>query len=504
MDEDIENSGSTLIRWPFYVANALILGTVVFFVSKADQELSMEQVAICVFAVALSAMMFFVPHLVEYFIAISTPEESKASSGDGLLQKTYLELEGMKETLADFGVKLEKVPSIVEAVAKDALADGGDSPDISGLPQEIADLRSQMEQLVAKPNEPSVDPRITDIVAGVAALEQRVDRLAEILSISPQEESEGQNDEANGESEDEDLADNLAKVDLILEQTQALPEDLEDEEEDDLDEDEDEGESKDEVEEFSDDSDEEESEGSDEDLDEDETDSGEDDLDEGSSDEDEEESTDEISYGEDADELDEETDDESVDDSDEEETDDSDDEDGEEEASEDDGDEPSDEESDDSDEDLDEDETDSGEDDLEEDDESEDEESAEQLDLEPDSETEEESQEESDEFGDDEPSEPAGDPPGVLKGVSQSDVVVAKILPGIGNKVHVRGEGPGLSWDQGVSMSFIEIGKWGWSPSDKSASLVVQLYRNDEEPDRNGKVELEPGEKVEITPIFEE
>ena len=494
MDEDIENSGATLIRWPFYFANALILGTVVFFVSKADQELSMEQVAICVFAVALSAMMFFVPHLVEYFIAISAPEESKASSGDGLLQKTYLELEGMKETLADFGVKLEKVPSIVESVAKDALANGGDSPDVSGLAQEISDLRSQMEQLVAKPNEPSVDPRITDIVAGVAALEQRVDRLAEILSISPQEESEGKGDE-NGESEDKDLADNLAKVDLILEQTQALPEDIDEEE----------------------------------DLEDEEADSGEDDLDEESSEEkvSKEESTDEISFGEDADDLDEETDDESIDDSDEEENDEEfpdhpEEEESDTDSDEDDSTEDEDEESDDLEEDQDDEEfpdhpeeeesdTDSGEDDstedvddLEEDEEPEDEEPAEQLDLEPDSETEEESQEESDESGDDEPSEPVGDPPGVLKGVSQSDVVVAKILPGIGNKVHVRGEGPGLSWDQGVSMSFQEIGKWGWSPSDKSASLVVQLYRNDEEPDRNGKVELEPGEKVEITPIFDE
>ena len=105
----------------------------------------------------------------------------------------------------------------------------------------------------------------------------------------------------------------------------------------------------------------------------------------------------------------------------------------------------------------------------------------------------------------DEPSdESAAEPVGVLKGVSQSDIVVAKILPGIGNKIHVRGEGPDLSWDEGVPMSFLEIGKWGWSPPDKSTPIIVQLYRNDDEPDGNGKVELEPGEKVEITPIFEE
>ena len=90
----------------------------------------------------------------------------------------------------------------------------------------------------------------------------------------------------------------------------------------------------------------------------------------------------------------------------------------------------------------------------------------------------------------------------VLKGVSQSATVVAKIIIGIGNKVHVRGEGPGLSWDEGIPMSFLEIGKWSWSPANKSAPIIVQLYKNDEEPDANGKIELEPGENVEISPDF--
>ena len=38
---------------------------------------------------------------------------------------------------------------------------------------------------------------------------------------------------------------------------------------------------------------------------------------------------------------------------------------------------------------------------------------------------------------------------------------------GIGNKPYLRGEGPGLSWDEGVPMNFIEIGKWSWSPPQK-------------------------------------
>ena len=80
--------------------------------------------------------------------------------------------------------------------------------------------------------------------------------------------------------------------------------------------------------------------------------------------------------------------------------------------------------------------------------------------------------------------------------------VVANVMIGIGNKPYLRGEGPGLSWDEGVAMNFIEIGKWAWSPSRKNASLTVQVYRNDQDPDQGGKVEIRPGEKIEITPEF--
>jgi hypothetical protein len=80
--------------------------------------------------------------------------------------------------------------------------------------------------------------------------------------------------------------------------------------------------------------------------------------------------------------------------------------------------------------------------------------------------------------------------------------VVANVMIGIGNKPYLRGEGPGLSWDEGVPMNFIEIGKWAWSPSRKNASLTVQLYRNDNDPDQSGKIEVKAGEKIEITPDF--
>lgn len=80
--------------------------------------------------------------------------------------------------------------------------------------------------------------------------------------------------------------------------------------------------------------------------------------------------------------------------------------------------------------------------------------------------------------------------------------VVANVMIGIGNKPYLRGEGPGLSWDEGVSMNFVEIGKWAWSPPRKNASIQVQVYRNDEVPDKGGKVDVRPGQKLEITPDF--
>ena len=80
--------------------------------------------------------------------------------------------------------------------------------------------------------------------------------------------------------------------------------------------------------------------------------------------------------------------------------------------------------------------------------------------------------------------------------------VVANVMIGIGNKPYLRGEGPGLNWDEGVPMNFIEIGKWAWSPPRKNASLTVQLYRNDNDPDKSGKIQIKAGEKIEITPDF--
>ena len=90
----------------------------------------------------------------------------------------------------------------------------------------------------------------------------------------------------------------------------------------------------------------------------------------------------------------------------------------------------------------------------------------------------------------------------VRTGKSNS-AVVASVFIGIGNKPFVRGSGAGLNWDKGIAMEFVEIGKWQWiAPADLDEPVELQLYRNDEDVDSTGKYTLEPGQQLDISPVF--
>ena len=73
---------------------------------------------------------------------------------------------------------------------------------------------------------------------------------------------------------------------------------------------------------------------------------------------------------------------------------------------------------------------------------------------------------------------------------------------GIGNKLFIRGDGPGLSWDKGVPMQFVSIGKWGWATQDAAGPVRVKLLKNDETSALTGDLTLEPGRHTEITALF--
>lgn len=74
---------------------------------------------------------------------------------------------------------------------------------------------------------------------------------------------------------------------------------------------------------------------------------------------------------------------------------------------------------------------------------------------------------------------------------------------GIGNRLFIRGEGPGLSWDKGVPLNFVSIGKWRWETADATAPVKAKLYKNDEiECAALGTLTVEPGQQMEVTAAF--
>jgi hypothetical protein len=74
---------------------------------------------------------------------------------------------------------------------------------------------------------------------------------------------------------------------------------------------------------------------------------------------------------------------------------------------------------------------------------------------------------------------------------------------GIGNRLFIRGDGPGLSWEKGVPLQFVSIGKWRWETSDASAPVRFKLYKNDDvECSALGNQSLDPGHQQEVTATF--
>ncbi len=74
---------------------------------------------------------------------------------------------------------------------------------------------------------------------------------------------------------------------------------------------------------------------------------------------------------------------------------------------------------------------------------------------------------------------------------------------GIGNRLFIRGAGPGLSWEKGVPLQFVSIGRWRWETNDAVAPVQFKLYKNDDiECSALGAQALDPGHQQELTAAF--
>jgi hypothetical protein len=102
--------------------------------------------------------------------------------------------------------------------------------------------------------------------------------------------------------------------------------------------------------------------------------------------------------------------------------------------------------------------------------------------------------------------EPATTAPGLHDSVLSSDGatrLIATAYIGIGNRLFIRGEGPGLTWEKGVPLQFVSIGKWRWETNDATDPVRYKLYKNDDlECVALGRQTLEPGHQQEVTASF--
>ncbi len=74
---------------------------------------------------------------------------------------------------------------------------------------------------------------------------------------------------------------------------------------------------------------------------------------------------------------------------------------------------------------------------------------------------------------------------------------------GIGNKLYIRGDGPGLSWERGTPLQFVSIGKWRWETPEATVPVTLKIYKNDVlECTTPGPLALQPGHQHEVTANF--
>jgi len=81
-------------------------------------------------------------------------------------------------------------------------------------------------------------------------------------------------------------------------------------------------------------------------------------------------------------------------------------------------------------------------------------------------------------------------------------VINAKVDVGFGNSLYVRGEGPGLSWNQGLALTNVSPELWTISLPRSSRPVVFKFLLNDETWSSGEDYQADPGIELTLTPTF--
>ena len=90
---------------------------------------------------------------------------------------------------------------------------------------------------------------------------------------------------------------------------------------------------------------------------------------------------------------------------------------------------------------------------------------------------------------------------GKAKAAPVTTTIEAKIDVGFGNNLFVRGQGAGLSWEQGTPLKCLDGQTWQWSAKAKS-KLTFKLLLNDSVWAKGDDVVVTPGKKIALVPAF--
>ena len=80
--------------------------------------------------------------------------------------------------------------------------------------------------------------------------------------------------------------------------------------------------------------------------------------------------------------------------------------------------------------------------------------------------------------------------------------ITAKIDISFGNTLFLRGEGPGLSWNQGLALDCVDDDKWSITLSGAHRAVVLKFLVNDLTWSAGSDYIVEPGSASVFVPVF--
>jgi hypothetical protein len=92
-----------------------------------------------------------------------------------------------------------------------------------------------------------------------------------------------------------------------------------------------------------------------------------------------------------------------------------------------------------------------------------------------------------------------------VKAVASRNVtttITAQIDIGFGNTLHIRGEGPGLSWDRGVLMNCVADDQWQIVLAESARPIVFKFLVNDLTWSAGEDYSAKSGAALVLTPSF--